>query len=539
MGLFDKCLLVLALLPSLASAGGLEDSVAWLETHQKPDGSWGGSGCWEPVCTPYAALALLAAKANSSSLPAALAWMKSDLNDVNSYSWSEADIPGAELYAVAESGNFTDLNTTNATARLLEFQDNATGGFRGWLTPDGAIADAVDTAFALRGLAGAGGINETAALAAEAYLDSLQNADGSYNFSANYSEQGLSAYAPDITSNTALVLLALHDRGRTPDEEHARKALEFLKQQARSCYADANRSYTASLSALAFSAFNETRYASAAASYLLLLQQADGGFYDARRYENASNALDTGAATLALAALDGSALNCSPQEPALEPIPDSTTGNLVRITVLNLSANGFANALVTLPNATAIALALAFNASTGAFEAEFNASLAGEYQVQADAGAYYNRFALNASFNATPAPTPTPTATPAPTQAVSNAYYGSQGTSDYRPPASTPTPTASNPPNPTPTLTPTVVFKEVKEPTQAPEPASTPSAPAGTPAPSLSRAPAERTPASTRPEPARVTGLFAAGFNEMAGLAALAIAAGLYAYYHISKKGAA
>lgn len=411
-------LALLALLAAPLAAAGQGDALAWLKAGQAADGSL---GAWPPLHTPAAALALWEANASSTNSTAALAWLVADLNNPTSFTWFEADTAGLELWAVASAGGTAQLNSSAVAGRFSSLRGQS-GGYVGyWDAAAGAsVESSVDTAASLMGLSSAGLIDNTNKSAAVAYLLLLQNADGSFNLTNTIAYDPLYSIGPDRTGLTAFVLLGLSGAGLLASNSSAAAGLGYLRSSALTCYGNSNRSYAAALASLAFAAFNDTAYSSSAAAYLLSLQKLDGGFADSSRGNpNASNALDTGFAALALQSANSTAYPaCAPgQVPTLSVDSPVTNGTPAMIRVSASGAVSGVSANVTYPSNSTTSLQLQLNATSGLYERFFAAtSELGTYLVAA--AVFYiggNITFLNATFTsaaASPTPTPAPTAQP-------------------------------------------------------------------------------------------------------------------------------
>ncbi len=323
--LLMACCLVLLLLPAFASAGGPE-AVAWLETHQQPDGSF---GAWQEHATATAALALRAWNSSNASLSSAYLSAAAENPDSWFYgAWGEADVPGIIAYSLAETSQA--VNASAVAANVLPFQNSSSGGFRGYYDfgAGAAVDSSVDSASALLGLSLLGVMPAQNSSAAVSFLSSLQNADGSFNLTTSRSFDAIYSLGPNQDSETALALLALRAAGVAESDSHIQNALGFLRARTESNFSGSV--YAASLAALVFNEFGDSAPLSSAVSFISSIQNADGGFADAARSSNASNALDTGFAAYALSlALTAPTPTPSPSpssspSPLLEPTPSPT-----------------------------------------------------------------------------------------------------------------------------------------------------------------------------------------------------------------------
>ncbi|MCX6767173.1 MAG: DUF4430 domain-containing protein [Candidatus Micrarchaeota archaeon] len=281
------------------ATAGVPEALSWLKASQQPDGSY---GAWAEHQAAAAAMGMFLAEGNSTNSTAAFAWLRAQLENPASWfwgSWGEADVPAASLYAFSQANE--SVNYPITTPLLLSFQPVA--GFKGYYDTAvwSSVESSVDTALALMAAAGImPAQNKTAAVG---FLLSLQNPDGSFNLTATVAEAPIYSLGPDKASATALAVLALNAANYSGNATQA--AVQFLRNESASCFGNSNKSYAAAAAAIALAESNETGSAKTATKYLLSLQKPDGGFADASRSNpNASNALDTGWATAALAKAD-------------------------------------------------------------------------------------------------------------------------------------------------------------------------------------------------------------------------------------------
>jgi len=377
----------LLLIFSIPVNAGVAEAVNWLKANQQPDGSY---GAWAEHQAAAAAMGMFLGEGNSSNVSAALSWLKAQLENPASWfwgAWGEADVPAAAAYAFVQANQSAQLNYSIIAPLLLSFQPST--GFKGYydFAAGGSVESSVDTALAVMGLAGAGVLPSQNKTAATNFLLALQNPDGSFNLTPGVAEDAIYSQGPDKASMTALALLAL----KAVNYSNAgviQNALNYLKNQSASCFSNANYSYSAAMASIAFNEFNETDYSKSATKYLSTLQKLGGGFADSRRSNpNASNALDTGWAAIALAKADptGYPFSCAPvlniQLSLKSPVINGT------LEKISLSASGpvsNASAAITLPNSTAFTIPLPFNSSSGKWENIFNqTTLVGTYAVTA------------------------------------------------------------------------------------------------------------------------------------------------------------
>ncbi len=295
---FALSVFLLFSLVGFASADNVSAAVDWLKAHQDENGS---VGAFMEHATAAAAHAIWLRESDSSNVSSALAFLEAGLEDAGYWywgAWGEADIPSAALYVFFASSHLNQIDLPNVSQRLLEFQQPS-GGFKGYYDVNAghSVESSVDTAWALRALVNPGAMPPANKTAAIQFLYSLQNADGSFNLTNATVNDSLYSLGPEPVSLTALVLLALRESGE--NNANTALALNFLKEKASTCFE--NHAFASALSVLAFKAFGENDFASAAANFLKTLQKQDGGFVDVIRWNaSASNALDTGWAAIAL-----------------------------------------------------------------------------------------------------------------------------------------------------------------------------------------------------------------------------------------------
>ncbi len=270
-----------------AAESGLNAALQWLSTNQSSDGSY---GAYYQHWAGAAAYALWLNNTQSSKASLTYRWLATQLDDSGNWFWGnygEADVPGASLFSIAASGNLHLLQTAPVASNLFQFQQT-NGGFLGYYSTalSASVATSVDTSESLRGLIAAKAINASSQQSAVNYLFSLQNSDGSFNLTRTRAYDPIYSQGPEPVSITALVLLTLN----------------FLTTTSKysTVENDTNAVYSASLSALAFSAFERNSYAYDATAFILSHQNSDGGFRDSTRSSTGSNALDTAWASIAL-----------------------------------------------------------------------------------------------------------------------------------------------------------------------------------------------------------------------------------------------
>jgi prenyltransferase beta subunit len=292
----------IAMVPTAES--DLNAALGWLSTNQSSDGSY---GAYYQHWAGAAAYALWLNNSQSSKAYLTFRWLANQLDDSGNWFWGsygEADVPGASLFSVAASGNLNLIQATSVASNLLQFQQT-NGGFFGYYSTalSASVPTSVDTSESLRGLIAAKSINASSQQSAVNYLFSLQNADGSFNLTSTKAYDPIYSQGPEPVSITALVLLTLRDASYKDTDTHVSKALNFLTT-ASTKYSmiknDTNAVYSASLSALAFSAFQRNANAYDAIAFISSHQNSDGGFRDSTRSSAGSNALDTAWASIAL-----------------------------------------------------------------------------------------------------------------------------------------------------------------------------------------------------------------------------------------------
>ena len=286
------------LAPSTLSSR-IGEALSWLAHNQSADGSYGS---YREHWTADAAYALWLNSSTSPHSISAYLWLTKQINSTSAWFWGqygEADVPGAILYSLAASHHLANLNISLVKDNLLQFQKPASG-FSGYydLAQKATVTTSVDTDMALLGLISAGEIDQTNRTFAINYVLSLQNQDGSFNLTRSIGFDPFYSLGPDPASITALTLLVLKTGGFTPSDPHVSGALEFLSNEASSDFG--GHVYAASLSALAFKAYDEPANVVTATAYILSQQGTDHGFSDSSRTSNESNALDTGWAAIAL-----------------------------------------------------------------------------------------------------------------------------------------------------------------------------------------------------------------------------------------------
>ena len=283
----------------------LNGALQWLASNQSSSGSYGD---YREHWAASAAYALWLNNSSSAKAELSYSFLAKQLNGSSTWFWGtygEADVPGAVLLSIASSSYLGLVNTTAATAELLQFQQS-TGGFKGYYDPNQAqtVTSSVDTDMALLGLINSNSIPIQNRIFAVRYLLSLQNADGSFNLTSSSSFDPIYSLAPDPISITSLTLLALRSDGFTADNPTISNALKFLSKSAAAYFDENGHVYSAAMSALAFKAYDQPDSTINATLYIFSQQNSDGGFSDSSRSTSypESNALDTGWASIALEA---------------------------------------------------------------------------------------------------------------------------------------------------------------------------------------------------------------------------------------------
>ncbi len=199
---------------------------------------------------------------------------------------------GNDLYTAAATmallSSGKDLNNFAVSGKtsieLLKEHQLADGGFK-----SGTNESDVDTsAWATIAIAQAGKeLPEKNNYSPVNYLLSAQHANGGFGYNASDSTESI-----DFTEEAIIALsAALH-----PKDQNVLKALDWLssKQNTEGCISDGFRT---ALGSIAFRALGENEKSEKAANCLKTLQNGDGSF---GRSSNASNAMDTGIAIIAL-----------------------------------------------------------------------------------------------------------------------------------------------------------------------------------------------------------------------------------------------
>jgi len=281
----------------------LNGALQWLASNQSSSGSYGD---YREHWAASAAYALWLNNSSSAKAELSYSFLAKQLNGSSTWFWGtygEADVPGAVLLSIASSSYLGLVNTTAATAELLQFQQS-TGGFKGYYDPNQAqtVTSSVDTDMALLGLINSNSIPVQNRTFAVRYLLSLQNADGSFNLTSSTSFDPIYSLAPDPVSITALTVLTLKSDGFTIENPTISNALKFLSGVALGNFDGNGHAYSAAISAMAFKAYDRPDSTLTASLYILSQQNSDGGFSDSSRSTSypESNALDTGWASIAL-----------------------------------------------------------------------------------------------------------------------------------------------------------------------------------------------------------------------------------------------
>lgn len=285
----------------LASATPGGDALAWVKAHQQANGAIVDAEYAEHQ-TALPLLALVTAEGEGENATAAAGWLAAKLNNPNAWfygSWGEADVPSVMLWAVSQAGKKSLVDEATVRPKVYSFRNASNGGFKGYYDAlaAGAVESSADTALAVLGLQKAGWLEGNAS-SAIAFIETLQNEDGSINLTGREKANALYSLAPDGISTTALFVIAADAVG-TGDAAVA-NAVAFLKTANAS-----GKAYSLALATVALKTKGENSAAAAKAAELAQLQKQDGGFADARRSSTASNGIDTGAAALAFALAGG------------------------------------------------------------------------------------------------------------------------------------------------------------------------------------------------------------------------------------------
>ena len=285
-----------------ATPSTLGSALQWLAHNESSDGSY---GAYLDHWTASAAYALWLNDSASSKARLAYSWLAQQINSSAAWYWGaygEADVPGFVLFSISSSHHPNLIQMSSVASNLLQFQ-NPSGGFRGYYDPtlQSSVASSVDTDMALLGLVNAGEITAQGQENAVNYLLSLQNPDGSFNLTSSRQFDPIYSLGPDLTSTTAVTLLALKSLGLARDNHNVSKALTFLNYAVSSNFNGGGHVFAAAASALALKAYDQSDNAVKAILYILAQQNNDGGFSDVSRSSHLqSNALDTGWGALAL-----------------------------------------------------------------------------------------------------------------------------------------------------------------------------------------------------------------------------------------------
>ena len=288
---------------ALTQNDAISAAINWLMLNQQSNGSY---GIFSESQTAPAAYAMWIRLQDTAKVLLSYNWLKNQLQNSSTWFWSgvgavnESDVPGEILYSFSQSQNLHLLNLLpGVAANLTKFQQS-NGGFLGYY--DNAlnrhVTSSVDTAMALLGLVSSNSIPSTKEQSAVNYLLSLQNSDGSFNFTKTIRSTSLYSLGPEPISITALVVLALREASVTFNNSTIVSAFNYLAASASTNFG--GHIYAAALSLLVFSEFSNQGEVTTADNFILQQQNADGGFRDIIRGSTGSNALDTGWAAAAL-----------------------------------------------------------------------------------------------------------------------------------------------------------------------------------------------------------------------------------------------
>ena len=275
----------------------IDSVLSWLEHNQSIDGSY---GLYREHWAAAAAYALWLNNSDSIDSAKSYSWLAQQINSSTAWFWGqygEADVPGAVLYSLASSSHVAHINMTFVTNSLFQLHSPGSG-FLGYFNGTKTVTSSVDTDMALLGLMSAHQISVKDQADAINYVLTLQNTDGSFNLTSATKFDSFYSLGPDPASITALTLLVLKMAGFTKSDPRVSSAMEFLNGAASSDFG--GHVYAASLSTMAFKAYNEAAGTITSSVYILSQQNADHGFSDVSRSSIQSNALDTGWAAVAL-----------------------------------------------------------------------------------------------------------------------------------------------------------------------------------------------------------------------------------------------
>ncbi len=423
-----KIVFAILVAASFAFAFSGDNALQWLDSHDS-NGDYGFAGG-----NAFALAALGDWNSNPSLQTQIAGKIEADLNDENSWSWAEADLPAAEWRALEKTGFAGNLNETRLKEKLLLFKWH-NGGFKGLYECTENCSDsdwtkqkweqvetATDTALALMALKQSGNLDDETRQGAVSFLYSLQQADGSFKQSFNSAETQLYSLGPDLVSTTALALMALQENGEGQSLQSI-NAIVFLKNSAGNCFGNSGKTYGPSLASIAFKNAGLDGFSSATANYVGLNQNQDGGFADPARSSTDSNALDTGVALSAAKNIaEGESSYCAPFSATLSFNTPIVKGNAQTVTVNAEGAVDSVSLVITNPSGSTSELN-AEKKQDGVFQAVFTQTeLKGNYSVLAMVkpkfGSVLNKGGVfevvDISSTPTPAPSPTPTPTPIP-----------------------------------------------------------------------------------------------------------------------------
>ncbi len=288
---------IVRLTPSTLSSA-MNSALLWLAHNQSADGSY---GAYQEHLAAAAAYALWLNNSNSAKAALSYSWLARQLNSSSAWFWGqtgEADVPGAVLYSLVSSSNQALFSTSFVAGNLLQLQRPGTG-FAGYYNGSQTVTSSVDTDMAILGLINAKAVPVSDQINAINYVLTLQNPNGSFNLTSNTPFDSLYSLGPDPVSITAMTLLALKSAGLSHDDSRVSNAIAFLNNAASSNFD--GHVYAATISTLAFKAYDEPANVVTAVVYVLSQQNSNGGFSDISRSSHPqSNALDTGWAAVAL-----------------------------------------------------------------------------------------------------------------------------------------------------------------------------------------------------------------------------------------------
>ena len=417
-----KIIFFLAALPAVSSswtlAFDLQAGENWLAGRNYGNEFVGGSA--------WALVALNAQNSNSETQTQIAGLLQTDLANNASWSWAEADLPGIEAWALEKTGQAQGIDATAITESLLALK-GPNGGFKGLFEcvanctdPDWTkqvwqpVETTTDTALALMALKSMGTLDDQTKNNGLSFIYSLQNSDGSFRQTPSEQETQLYSLGPDLLSTTSLAVIAMQENGAGSTDQ-ASRAKEFLKTQARGCFGDSRKVYGPAIASIAFAESGLADFASSAAEYAVLNQNADGGFADPLRSASASNTIDTGAAIFAAKGIQNKGA-CAPLSGSLSFNSQILPGNTQHFAATVEGAINTAILMITMPNGNLIQQDMS-RVNDTFYQADFTQTQStGSYAALLQLTPKYGQqFAQSSVFQVASTATPTPTATPAAT----------------------------------------------------------------------------------------------------------------------------